>query len=156
MTKVSNDVTICFMIDIFGGIMLECLILGDSLAVGIGQVRKECVTHAVSGINSYNYVNRHVLNTKGETQAKNIIISLGSNDTKNIDTYEELLALRQLVSAEKVYWILPNIKETKRKAVWEVARQFNDWVIDARGVDRSPDTVHPTYKGYKELADKTK
>ena len=136
--------------------MLECLILGDSLAVGVGQVRKECVTYAVSGINSYNYVNRHVLNTKGNTSAKTVIISLGSNDTKNIDTYEELLALRQLVDADRVYWILPNIKETKRKAVWMVARHFGDHILDARAVDRSPDTVHPTYNGYKELARLTK
>jgi lysophospholipase L1-like esterase len=139
-----------------GEIMLECLILGDSLAVGVGQIRKECVTHAVSGINSYNYVNRHVLNTKGDTHAKTVIISLGSNDTKDINTYEELLALRQLVDADRVYWILPNIKETKRKAVWMVARHFGDHVLDARAVDRSPDTVHPTYKGYKELANLTK
>jgi len=144
------------MIDIFGGIMLECLILGDSLAVGVGQVRTECVTYAKSGINSYDYVNRHILHTKGDAQAKNIIISLGSNDTKNINTFEELDTLRQLVKADRVYWILPNIKETKRKAVWEVARKYNDFIIDARGVDRSPDTVHPTYKGYKELAKQTK
>lgn len=136
--------------------MLECLILGDSLAVGVGQVRTECVTYAKSGINSYDYVNRHILHTKGDAQAKNIIISLGSNDTKNINTFEELDTLRQLVKADRVYWILPNIKETKRKAVWEVARKYNDFIIDARGVDRSPDTVHPTYKGYKELAKQTK
>ena len=136
--------------------MLECLIMGDSLAVGVGQVRTECVTRAKSGINSYDYVNRHLLYTKGNTQAKNIIISLGSNDTKNINTFEELDTLRQLVQADRVYWILPNIKETKRKAVWEVARKYNDFIIDARGVDRSPDTVHPTYNGYKELAKQTK
>jgi lysophospholipase L1-like esterase len=136
--------------------MLECLILGDSLAVGVGQVRTECVTRAKSGINSYDYVNRHILHTKGDTQAKNVIISLGSNDTQNINTFEELDTLRQLVQADRVYWILPNIKETKRKAVWEVARKYNDFIIDARGVDRSPDTVHPTYKGYKELAKQTK
>jgi hypothetical protein len=51
---------------------------------------------------------------------------------------------------------MPNIKETKRKAVWEVARKYNDHVLDARGVDRSPDAVHPTYNGYKELAKHTK
>jgi lysophospholipase L1-like esterase len=136
--------------------VLECLILGDSLAVGVGQIRKECVTHAVSGINSYNYVNRHILNTKGDTNAKTVIISLGSNDTKNIDTYEELNTLRQLVQADRVYWLLPNIKETKRRAVWDVARKYNDWVIDARGYDRSPDAVHPTYKGYKDIAKDTK
>ena len=136
--------------------MLECLILGDSLAVGVGQVRKECVTYAVSGINSYNYVNRHILNTQGNTQAKTVIISLGSNDLKNVDTYEELDTLRQLVQADRVYWILPNIKETKRRAVWDVSRKYNDWIIDARGYDRSPDTVHPTYKGYKDIAKATK
>lgn len=135
--------------------MLECLILGDSLAVGVGQIRKECVTYAKSGINSYDYVNRHVLHTQGNTAAKTVIISLGSNDTKNIDTYEELLALRQLVQADRVYWILPNIKEEKRKQVWMVANKFKDNVIDARQSDRSPDNVHPTYQGYKDIAKKT-
>jgi lysophospholipase L1-like esterase len=136
--------------------MIECLILGDSLAVGVGQVRKECVTHAVSGINSYNYVNRHVLHTKGDTEAKTVIISLGSNDLKNVNTYQELDTLRQLVKGDRIYWILPNIKETKRRAVWDVANKYNDWIIDARGYDRSPDTVHPTYKGYKGIADQTR
>ena len=137
--------------------MLECLIMGDSLAVGVGQIRKECVTYAKSGINSYDYVNRHVLHTNGSNkEAKTVIISLGSNDTKNIKTFEELDTLRQLVKADRVYWIIPNIKETKRKDVWEVARKYNDWVIDARGYDRSPDTVHPTYKGYRDIANQTK
>ena len=136
--------------------MLECLILGDSLAVGVGQIRTECATRAKSGINSYDYVNRHLLHTKGDTQAKNVIISLGSNDTEKINTFEELNTLRQLVQADRVYWILPNIKETKRNAVLAVARKYNDHVIDARGVDRSPDAVHPTHNGYKELAKQTK
>jgi lysophospholipase L1-like esterase len=139
-----------------GKIMLECLIMGDSLAVGVGQVRAECVTRAKSGINSYDYVNRHIFYTKGDTQAKNVIISLGSNDTEKIKTFEELDTLRQLVQADRVYWILPNIKETKRKAVLAVAQKYNDYVIDARGVARSPDAVHPTHNGYKELAEQTK
>lgn len=136
--------------------MLECLIIGDSLAVGVGQIRKECVTHAVSGINSYDYVNRFVMHTKGDTAAKTTIISLGSNDTKNLDTYEELDTLRQQVHSDRVYWILPNIKESKRKAVWMVAQKYGDHVIDARNFDRSPDAVHPTYNGYKQIAKETK
>lgn len=135
--------------------MIDCMILGDSIAVGVGQIRKECVTYATSGINSYNYVNRHILHTDGNSTAKSIIISLGSNDTKKINTYEELLALRQLVKADRVYWILPNIKETKRQAVLAVAEQFKDNVIDARKYDRSPDAVHPTYKGYANIAKDT-
>jgi lysophospholipase L1-like esterase len=132
--------------------MIECLILGDSIAKGISDVRKECVAYVKSGINSYDYVNRHVLNNSNNTQAKTIIISLGSNDLQNINTFEELNTLRQLVKADRVYWILPNIKETKRRAVWDVAKLHKDWVIDARGYDRSPDTVHPTYKGYTAIA----
>ena len=136
--------------------MLECLILGDSLAVGVGQIRKECVTYAKTGINSYDYVNRHVLHTQGNTSAKTVIISLGSNDFKNINTYDELDTLRQLVKADRVYWILPNIKEEKRKAVGMVAEKYKDNVIDARNHERSPDTVHPTYKGYKSISENTK
>jgi lysophospholipase L1-like esterase len=136
--------------------MIECLILGDSIAKGISDVRKECVAYVKSGISSRDYVNRHILYTQGNTQATTVIISLGSNDYKNIDTFEELDTLRQLVKADRVYWILPNIKETKRRAVWDVANKYHDWVIDARGHDRSPDTVHPTYKGYKTIAEATR
>jgi len=136
--------------------MLECLILGDSLAVGVGQVRTECVTYAKSGINSYNYVNRHILHTNGNTQAKTIIISLGSNDLKNIKTFEELDTLRQLVKADRVYWIVPAIKDDKRQAVYQVAEKHKDTVIDSRKHQLSSDRVHPTYKGYKSISEETK
>lgn len=136
--------------------MLECLILGDSLAVGVGQIRKECVTYAKSGINSYDYVNRHILYTQGNTQAKTIIISLGSNDLKNIKTFEELDTLRQLVKGDRIYWIMPAIKEEKRQIVQKVADKYKDFVIDTRQHSMSADGVHPTYNGYKSIAEKTK
>ena len=139
-----------------GALMLECLILGDSLAVGVGQIRTECVARAKSGINSYDYVNRHILHTQGNTQAKTVIISLGSNDTAKINTFEELDTLRQLVDAGRVYWIVPNIKEDKRRAVLAVADKYKDFVIDARQHGTSPDRVHPTYNGYKTISEKTK
>jgi lysophospholipase L1-like esterase len=136
--------------------MLECLILGDSLAVGVGQIRKECATRATSGINSYDYVNRHLWHTQGNTSAKTVIISLGSNDTAKINTVRELDSLRQLVKADRVYWIVPNIKEDKRQAVLAVADRYKDFVIDARQHDTSPDRVHPTGAGYREIANQTK
>ena len=136
--------------------MLECLVLGDSLAVGVGQIRKECVTYAKSGINSYDYVNRHLLYTQGNTKASTIIISLGSNDTAKINTFEELDSLRQLVTANRVYWIVPNIKEDKRRSVLAIAEKYKDLVVDARQHDTSPDRVHPTYKGYKTISEETK
>ena len=136
--------------------MLECLILGDSLAVGIGQIRQECTTRAKSGINSYDYVNRHLWHTNGNNKAKTIIISLGSNDTKNIKTFDELDTLRNLVKADRVYWIVPAIKEDKRKIVWEIANKYHDHVIESRNYQLSPDGVHPTYAGYKSIANQTK
>jgi len=136
--------------------MIECLIMGDSLAVGVGQIRQECTTRAKSGINSYDYVNRHIWHANGNNQAKTIIISLGSNDTKNIKTFEELDTLRQLVKADRVYWIVPAIKEDKRKAVWAVANKYHDHVIEARNHELSTDKVHPTYKGYTSIANQTK
>lgn len=136
--------------------MLECLILGDSLAVGVGQIRQECTTRAKSGINSYDYVNRHLWHTNGNTQAKHIIISLGSNDTKNIKTFDELDTLRQLVKADRVYWILPAIKDNKREAVRAVAAKYKDTVIESREHALGPDQVHPTYQGYKSIAEQTR
>lgn len=136
--------------------MLECLILGDSLAVGVGQIRQECKTYARSGINSYDYVNRHILYTESvDKVAKTVIISLGSNDYKSINTYEELRTLRQLVKADRVYWILPAIKDTKRANVKKVAEKYNDFIIDSREHQLSADGVHPTYKGYKDIAKQT-
>jgi len=136
--------------------MLECLILGDSLATGIGQVRTECVTVAKNGINSVDYVNRHILRKHDNKSAKTVIISLGSNDTAKINTLKELDTLRQLVDADRVYWIVPNIKEDKRLAVFTVADKYKDFVIDSRKHDSGPDQIHPTRKGYKTISEKTK
>jgi lysophospholipase L1-like esterase len=134
--------------------MLECLIMGDSIAEGVSNIRKECVAYVKSGINSHNWLNTNVKNSPFE--AKTVIISLGSNDLKNVDTYEELQTIRKLTNAQTVYWIIPNIKESVRKQVWMVANEYHDHVIDARNHDRSPDTIHPTYKGYKSISEQTK
>jgi len=136
--------------------MLECLILGDSLATGIGQVRNECVIVAKNGINSHDYVNGHILRKHDNKSAKTVIISLGSNDTAKINTLKELDTLRQLVDADRVYWIVPNIKEDKRLAVFTVADKYKDFVIDSRKHDSGPDQIHPTRKGYKTISEKTK
>lgn len=132
--------------------MLECLILGDSIGVGISQVRQECQAYVQSGINSETYVNRY-----GPVNifSRHAIISLGTNDTKNAPTLNSLLKLRMGIRSKCVTWILPNkdIKPEQHEIVKQVAERFRDSVIIPKKSYLSKDKIHPTYKGYKSLAD---
>ena len=44
--------------------MLDCLILGDSIAVGTHQFKQECVAYAKGGINSQQYNKQYVNSIK--------------------------------------------------------------------------------------------
>ena len=87
--------------------MLDCLIVGDSIAVGVGQVRTECMSISKSGINSrdWNKQNLHKLKP-----TRTLIISLGANDYKGIETEQNIRKLRETVQAERVFWLLPSQK----------------------------------------------
>jgi lysophospholipase L1-like esterase len=130
--------------------MLDCLILGDSIAVGTAHFRPECAVYAKSGINSHNWLNKNV--DKNLT-AKSVIISLGSNDHKGVKTFHELMAIRQLTDAGRVYWILPANKPEVREIVEIIAKNFGDTILPISKL--SSDGVHPTTAGYKELAEKS-
>ena len=133
--------------------MLECLIAGDSIAVGIANVRKECVSYSKGGINSKQWLDKNVKNTP--MIANHVIISLGSNDHKYVKTEAELRVIRKLTSAQRVYWIMPSDKFPEAQAaVWHVANENNDIIL--RTDRMQTDGVHPSWAGYKELAEKTK
>jgi lysophospholipase L1-like esterase len=131
--------------------MLECLIIGDSIAVGTAQHRPECAVIAKVGITSRSWVDKHI--TK-DLQAGTVVISLGSNDSKNIATLKELFTVREVVRAKQVIWIVPAVKPEKQEAVEIVADKFEDKII--RITELAKDGVHPTANGYKVLANKTK
>lgn len=131
--------------------MIECIILGDSIAVGTAQMRPECVALAQSGINSRDW-NRK--NRDNAVVAETVIISLGSNDTKHIRTIWEVTQMRERVRADRVFWILPANKKHVAEFVELVARDFEDTVI--RIPEVSKDGVHPTVKGYRGLANLTR
>jgi lysophospholipase L1-like esterase len=131
--------------------MLDCLILGDSIAVGVSQHRPECAVHAKVGINSRDWVNKNI--TK-DLAADTVIISLGSNDYKSISTLKELFTIRNVVTAKRVYWIVPAIKSDIQEMVEIVPDKFEDKIIHIKGVE--PDKVHPTSTEYKRLAKETK
>jgi len=131
--------------------MLECLILGDSIAKGISDIRKECTAYVKSGINSRDWNDKFV---KKVVPAKSTIISLGSNDYRQLNTQIELVALRHSVKSDRVFWIVPANKPQKQEIVQKIARNYGDTFITIP--ELSPDGVHPTYKGYKILGDQTK
>ena len=135
--------------------MIECLIVGDSIGVGVSQVRKECVAIVKSGINSSDWNKKHMSKLE---PTRNLIISLGANDTKQVDTEANVRALRKQANASKVYWILPNenLKPRAVEAVQRVAGEYGDVIIQRPKTNMSADNVHPTYKGYKKLSELTK
>jgi len=129
--------------------MLECLIVGDSIAVGVANVRQECVSYSKGGINSKQWLDKNIQNTP--LQAKHVIISLGSNDHKYIKTEQELRTIRQLTKADRVYWVLPSNKfPDAQAAVWKLANENHDTVLKTERMQ--PDNVHPSWAGYKEIA----
>jgi lysophospholipase L1-like esterase len=127
--------------------MLDCLIMGDSIAVGTQLFDRHCSVIAKSGINSYQWLNKNI--DKAPYQAKTVIISLGSNDLKNVNTEEELETIRRLTQADRVYWILPAIKPDIQDIVKRLAAAHGDIVIPIKYL--SPDGVHPSVAGYKQI-----
>jgi len=131
--------------------MLECLIMGDSIAVGTAQVRQECVSYSKGGINSWQW-NRDYL--KNDLTAKTVIISLGSNDHKGVRTKAEMQRIREKVGTARVFWILPAIKPEIQEIVQDMAKEYGDTVVPITRLQ--PDKIHPSWAGYKEIAEKTK
>ncbi len=86
--------------------MFECIIVGDSIGVGIANVKKECVAYVQGGINSKQWLDKNIKNTP--MIANHVIISLGSNDAYVKDTEAELRVIRKLTSASRVYWVMPS------------------------------------------------
>ena len=126
------------------------MIVGDSIGVGIAQIRKDCVSTAVGGINSWQ-ANQYKENSS--IRAKTVIISLGSNDHAGVKTEKELRKLRANTIADRVYWILPAIKPEIREIVIRVADDWKDTVLP---ITQTTDKVHPTRKNYVELATEAK
>lgn len=135
--------------------MFECLIVGDSIAVGVAHERPECVSYSKGGINTHQWNNKY---RHEKMNAKTVIISLGTNDHKHVKTLVELNYMRGLVKADRVFWILPPCNDTFCKQevnqwVEQVAKEYGDTIIGTQRLQK--DKIHPSWTGYKELAKKT-
>ncbi len=136
--------------------MIDCLILGDSIAVGVAQVRTECVSYSTGGYNTWQWNKKY-----GDKvlASPTVIISLGTNDHKGVKTLNELTDMRSRVTAQNVYWIMPPCNEKFCKPevnewVKTVANTNGDTIITTNRLQK--DAIHPSWEGYKELARKIK
>ena len=131
--------------------MIDCLIMGDSIAVGTQRYMNECQIIGRKGINSQQYNREHTINFK----AKSVIISLGSNDHQGIKTKQELEKLRNRVDPNsKVFWIVPAINPEIQDIIKLIAEQNHDTIVNIKKTE--PDGVHPTWTGYRDIRQQIK
>jgi lysophospholipase L1-like esterase len=137
--------------------MIDCMIVGDSIAVGTSYARPECVSYAKGGWNSWQW-NKDYLSKASEKPAKTLIISLGANDHKGVKTEAELRKMRSTVKADRVFWISlgKDRKQEQMAVVTKIAAEYGDTIIPRPEANMSPDKIHPTGKGYKIIGEATK
>jgi lysophospholipase L1-like esterase len=137
--------------------MLECLILGDSIAVGTSMARPECTSYSKGGWNSWQW-NKDYLDKASGKPAKTVIISLGANDHKGVKTEAELRKMRSAIKGDRVFWIDPgqDRKPVPHDAIVRIAKEYGDTIILRPKNLMSADGVHPTGKGYKAIAEQTR
>jgi len=129
--------------------MLDCLILGDSIAVGVGQAKPGCTTVAQTGIGSGTFL--QTLFPAAPKTASHVIISLGVNDDPAAATLTNLRRLRSTVAAGRVTWLLPGLKEAVRRHIRTAAAERGDRVVDTLS-QVGPDHLHPGRDGYRLIA----
>jgi lysophospholipase L1-like esterase len=137
--------------------MIDCMILGDSIAVGVSMVRKECVSYSKSGWNSWQW-NKDYLTSATSKPHDTVIISLGANDHSGVKTEKELRKMREAIKGEKVFWIDPGKvrKPVPHDVIIKIANEYGDIILPRPADAMSADGIHPTGKGYRILADQTK
>lgn len=121
--------------------MIDCAVVGDSIALGVGTEMHRCVVNATVGLPSAEII--------GRVQHANIVvISAGSNDARSPELENNLRAIRARAANAKVIWISP-MDPRAAAAVSRVARLHGDRVIH---FTPRPDNIHP--RSYPTLADR--
>ena len=123
---------------------MDCVAIGDSIAVGIGQAAG-CVLNARVGASS-SYVASHVVSYDRDVA----VISAGSNDPNNPSLKKNLQKIRAKIISDRVVWILPYDRSAAR-IVKSVAVTHGDGYIDL-GIFKTRDGVHPS--SYASVAKK--
>jgi lysophospholipase L1-like esterase len=127
---------------------MSCTIVGDSIAVGVGELRKDCETVAQIGIDSSSWKSKWAYIVKyGDV----VLISLGTNDRFGTPTEDNLYEIRSRIPQNsKVLWILPANSRRVREIVMRIAEESDDKAVFLNSVEA--DGLHPTPSGYRALS----
>ncbi len=120
--------------------MINCAIVGDSIALGVGTELHRCTVNATVGIASAEVIGR-------VRHANVLVVSAGSNDPHNPMLESNLRTIRAR-AAGKVIWISP-MDPVAAAAVRRVAKVHGDRVVH---FSPRPDRIHPA--SYPTLADR--
>ena len=130
-----------------------CLILGDSIAIGLHRFLPECEIRAKTGITTSAFVK---LSNYEEINAPIVIISLGTNDLYSTRLLDQLDLVRKNIRSNRVYWVLPNTT-TKRQESLAVTTTAIGWGDRVIWTDRyATDHIHPSLVGYRQLVEQIK
>lgn len=123
---------------------MDCIAVGDSIAVGVGQAA-HCSINAKVSVSS-SYIANHTVSSNKSVA----IVSAGSNDPANPHLRSNLIKIRSKLNSDRVVWILP-YNRSAAKVVRSVAISFGDGYIDLSDYS-THDGVHPS--SYKSVAKK--
>ena len=120
----------------------NCVLVGDSIAVGIAPYTK-CEIQAKIGRTAKSaYANSWQLN------AETTVISLGSNDVNDPNFESTLRNLRKEITSDVVIWILPYNK-TMQEKIKKIAYEKKDAIVTLTPFPTT-DGIHP--QNYKDVA----
>lgn len=120
----------------------DCVVVGDSLAVGVG----EAVNRQVTGTSCRIAARRgepasRIRRTMGPVDADVAIVSAGANDAASPTLTYDLQAIRSSIRARQVIWLLPKDRRAAA-AARAVCLQAGDVAVDLLGY-ASDDGIHP-------------
>ncbi|MCW3498663.1 SGNH/GDSL hydrolase family protein [Burkholderia cenocepacia] len=131
----------------------DCYIYGDSIAQGVSQYLPHCRSNTQVGISSKGAMDKFGFETKAKEKA--VIVSLGSNDSnpkQTVSILRDIITRAHASGAQKVFLILP--AEQGRHDTIKKSLEGRATLLPIRKL--STDNIHPTEKGYQDLANQVK
>ena len=125
--------------------MLHCLVIGDSIAVGVAEELNRtgitCTAEAKVGISTAEWLFRY----PPPDPADIVVISLGANDQGRASV-DDFWQVRKRIQGQRVIWVLPANNPKADEEIQLLAAECGDHVIAfAPGADG----VHP--RSYRTL-----